>query len=159
MLPDLKQDDYDKVAKAYQEMSDNRSEQFDRTFSRVDKTSRWVVWLFGSIIGATFAVGVWWNDLSTSRNSQQKSIDALKIETINHKEILDTANQLILSNKSERTAQLLAITDRLRNYDEFIRKYGSIIDNMEFMRVHGVSFKEDFQRRNGFAAPNAEPPK
>lgn len=157
MLPHLNPDDYDKVAKAYQEIADERAGQFDRTFSRVDKTSRWIVWVVGSIILATFAVGVWWNDLSTSRNAQQKSIDALKIESANLKETLGTANQLIIANKSERTGQIGAITDRLRLYDLFTAKYGTIIDNIEFMRVHGISFKEDFQTRNGYAAPNAVP--
>ena len=35
----------------------------------------------------------------------------------------------------------------------------TIIDNIEFMRVHGISFKEDFQTRNGYAAPSAVPVK
>lgn len=159
MLPELNPNDYDKVAQAYQDMSEHRSEQFDRTFSRVDKTSRWVVWIVGSVILATFAVGVWWNDLSTSRNSQQKSIDALELGYASHKDVINTVNQLIISNKNERITQLQTINDRILSHDNFVKKYGSIIDNIEFMRNHGISFKEDFQQRNGYPAPNAPAPK
>ena len=159
MLPHLNPDDYDKVAKSYQEMSDQRSERFDRTLSRVDKTSRWFIGIIGSVIFATFAVGVWWNELTISRNAHQKGIEALKAEATYFKEMVSTANQLIISNKNERISQIDAISDRLRDHDEFVRKYRTVIDNLEFMRVHGISFKEDFQQRNGYPAPTTAPVK
>lgn len=158
-LPHLPREEYEQLAQTLQEISESRKVPFDDGFARIDKTSRWVVWVLGGLVGATILVTLWWANLTTSRDSQEKTIIKLEADVAGLKLAAALLEGVTKGNRDERVIQIGGIQDRLRNLEAFIAKYGPVMDNIEFMRQHGISFKEDFEKINKFPAPNYSPPK
>lgn len=77
------------------------------------------------------------------------ALEVIHAERDTEKFALQDIRNTIAGNRAERIVEIAAI-----RADVIIAKaYFAKVDEMWFMQQHGISNKEEFQRRNGYAAP------